>query len=85
MVTEQLIEEIFVVAASVLYGCDFLLLLWKGAQNECMLLKYFYSFSAAELNNIESEDEIQKFSCEESNYGDSNDEDIEQMYIWQVK
>ena len=49
------------------------------------LLKYFYSFSAAELNNIESEDEIQKFSCEESNYGDSNDEDIEQMYIWQVK
>ena len=49
------------------------------------LLEYFYSFSAAELNNIESEGEIQKFSCEESNYGDSNDEDIEQMYIWQVK
>ena len=70
MITEQLIEEIFVVAASVLYGCDFLLLLWKGAQNECMLLKYFYSFSAAELNNIESEDEVfaQEFSCEESDF-----------------
>ena len=34
----------------------------------CALLKYFYSFSTAELNNIESEDEVfaQKFSCEES-------------------
>ena len=51
------------------------------------LLKYFYSFSAAELNNIESEDEVfaQEFSCEESDYGDSDDEDIEQLYIWQVK
>ena len=49
------------------------------------LLEYFYTFSAAELNNIESEDEIQKFSCEESDYGDSNDEDIEKLYIWQVK
>ena len=51
------------------------------------LLKYFYSFSAAELNNIESEDEVfaQEFSCEECNYGDSNDEDIEQLYTWQVK
>ena len=38
------------------------------------LLKYFYSFSAAELNNIESEDEVfvQEFSCEESDYGDSD-------------
>ena len=29
------------------------------------LLKYFYSFSAEELNNIESEDEVfaQEFSC----------------------
>ena len=27
-------------------------------QNECALLKYFDSFSAAELNNIESEDEV---------------------------
>ena len=51
------------------------------------LFKYFYSFSAAELNNIESEDEVfaQGFSCEESDYGDSDDEDIEQLYIWQVK
>ena len=51
------------------------------------LLEYFYSFSAAELNNIESEDEVfvQEFSCEESDYGDSDDEDIEQLYIWQVK
>ena len=51
------------------------------------LLKYFYSFSAAELNNIESEEEVfaQEFSYEESDYGDSNDEDIEQLYIWQVK
>ena len=51
------------------------------------LLKYFYSFSAAELNNIESENDVfaQEFSCEESDYGDSDDEDIEQLYIWQVK
>ena len=45
---------------------------------ELYLLKYFYSFSAGELNNIESEDEVfvQEFSCEESDYGDSDDEDI---------
>ena len=49
------------------------------------LLEYFYSFSAAGLVNIESEDEVQKFSYEESDYGDSDDEDIEQLYIWQVK
>ena len=42
------------------------------------LLKYFYYFSAAELNNIESEDGVlvQEFSYEESDYGDSDDEDI---------
>ena len=42
------------------------------------LLKYFCSFSAVELNNIESEDEVfaQEFSHEESDYGDSDDEDI---------
>ena len=42
------------------------------------LLKYFYSFSSAELNNIESEDEdfAQEFSYEKSNYEDSDDEDI---------
>ena len=51
------------------------------------LLKYFYSFSTAELNNIESEDEVfaQEFSCEESDYGESDDEYIEQLYICQVK
>ena len=42
------------------------------------LLKYFYSFSSGELNNIESEDEdfAQEFSYEKSNYEDSDDEDI---------
>ena len=51
------------------------------------LLKYFYSFSAVEVNNIESEDEVfaQEFSCKESDYGDNDDEDIEQLYIWQIK
>ena len=51
------------------------------------LLKYFYSFSAAELNNIEIEDKVfaQEISCQESDYGDSDDEDIEQLHIWQVK
>ena len=46
-------------------------------QNECLLLKYFHSFSAAKLNNIESEDDVfaQEFSYEQSDYGDSNDED----------
>ena len=65
-------------AAFNLYGCGFLLLLWKGAQNECALLKYFYSFSAAELNNIGSEDDVfaQECSCEESDFRDSDDEYI---------
>ena len=50
------------------------------------ILKYF-PFSDAELNRIESHDEVfaQEFSCEESDYGGSDDEDIEQLYIWQVK
>ena len=40
------------------------------------LIKYF-SFSAAVLNNIESVDEVfaQKYSYEESDYGDSDDDD----------
>ena len=40
------------------------------------ILKYFYSFSAAELNSIESEDDIftLEFSDEESD-NDSDDED----------
>ena len=51
------------------------------------LLKCFCSFSAAELNNIVSEDEVfaQEFSYKESDYGDSDDENIEQLCIWQVK
>ena len=51
------------------------------------LLKYFYSFSVAELNSIDSEDEVfaQEFSYEESDYEDSDDKDIEQLCIWQVK
>ena len=42
------------------------------------LLKYFYSFSAAELNNIEREGRsfCLGFSCKESDYGDRNDENI---------
>ena len=51
------------------------------------IVSYFYSFSAAELNNIESEDKVfaQEFSYEESDYGDRDDEDIYQMHSWQVK
>ena len=47
-----------------------LIAIMKRAQNECILLKYFYSFSTAELNSIESEDEAfaQEFSCEESDF-----------------
>ena len=46
------------------------------------VLNCFYSFSVAELDNIESEDEVfaQEFSYEGSDYEDSN----ERMYIWQV-
>ena len=42
------------------------------------LLKCFYSFSAAELNNIESQEDVfaQGFSFEENDYGDRDDEDI---------
>ena len=65
--------------AFVLYGCGFLLLLWKGAQNDvhCNSIVFLF-FSAAELNNIESEEEVftQEFSHEESDFWDSDDEDI---------
>ena len=49
-------------------------------------LKYFYSFSAAELDNIGSEDEVftQEFSLKERNY-EEDDEDTEQLYIRQDK
>ena len=64
-------------AAFSLYGCAFLLLLWKWAQKECALLKYFYFFSTAELNNIESEEVFaQEFSCEESDFWDCDEEYI---------
>ena len=43
-----------------------------------VLLKYFYSFSAAQLNNFESEDQVfaQEFSHKKSSYRKSDDEDI---------
>ena len=42
------------------------------------LLKYIYYFSAAELNNSDSEGEVfaEEFSYDESGYGDTDDEDI---------
>ena len=49
---------------SILYGCGFLSLLWKGVQNtaycNCIVSTSLsiYSFTAAELNNIESEVEV---------------------------
>ena len=60
-------------AAFNLYGFGFLLLLWKGAQNKCGTER-----TTAELNNIESEDEVfaQEFSCEESDFWDCDDEYI---------
>ena len=41
----------------------------KGLRTNA-LVKYFYSFSAAELNNIESENDVfaQEFSCEENGF-----------------
>ena len=42
------------------------------------IVSYFYSFSAVELNNIVSEDEVfaQEFSYKESDFWDSDDEGI---------
>ena len=67
---KSFIKEKFFVAAFNLYGCGFLLLLSKGAQNECPLLKYFYSFSAVERNNTQSENDVfaKEFSCEERDF-----------------
>ena len=44
----------------------------KGCRTNA-LLKYFYSFSTAELNNIEGEGEVfaQEFSCKESDFWDN--------------
>ena len=42
------------------------------------IVSYFYSFSVAGMINIEREDELfaQEFSYEESDFWDSDDEDI---------
>ena len=42
------------------------------------IASYFHSFSAAELNNIQSVDEVfaQEYSYEENDFWDSNDEHI---------
>ena len=55
--------------------CPNIVWFWKSGYSRS-ILKYFYSFSAAELNSIESEDDIftQEFSDEESD-NDSDDED----------
>ena len=49
---------------------------WKLGYSRS-ILKLFYSFSAAELNSIDSEDDIfaQEFLDEEYDYGDSDDEE----------
>ena len=93
LVHEFSLADIFL--NSVLCGCGFLLLLYfflLVCRAMCTaivsyLLKYFYSFSVAELNNIESEDEVfvLELSCKESDYGGSDDEDTEQLYIRQAK
>ena len=74
-------------------GIFFLIPFYKAAASYCYyekerrttgtavvsyLLKYFYSSSSAELNNIDSEDEVftKEFSHEQSDYGDSDDGDI---------
>ena len=60
-----------------LHGYGFLLILWKGAQNEYSL-SIFIFFSAAQLNNIDSEDEVfaKEISCEESDFWNSDNEYI---------
>ena len=54
--------------------CPNIVWFWKSGYSRS-ILKYFYSFSAAELNSIKSEDNIfaQEFSDEESD-DDSDDE-----------
>ena len=43
---------------SVLHGCGFLLLFWRGAQNDAHCSCIVPPFSSAELNNIESGDKV---------------------------
>ena len=47
-----------------------LIVIIKRGQNECALLKYFYSFLAAELNDTQSENDVfaKEFSCEERDF-----------------
>ena len=40
-----LLKKFFLVAASVLYGCGFLLLLCKGVQNECAPQVFLFFFN----------------------------------------
>ena len=48
------------------------------------LLKYFYSLTTAGLRDIESESKVfvEEFPWKEIDYGDSEDEVIEQLYTW---
>ena len=57
--------------------CPNIVWFWKSGYLRS-ILKHFYSFPVAELHSIESEDEFfpQEFSDKDSNYGDSDDEDI---------
>ena len=57
--------------------CPNIVWFWKSGYPGS-ILKYLHSFSAAELNSIESEENVfvQEFPDEESDYGDSDDEDI---------
>ena len=57
--------------------CPNIVWFWKSGYSRS-ILKYFYSFSAAELKSIESEDDVfaQEFSDKESDYGNGDDEDI---------
>ena len=77
------LQKKFFVPASILFGSGFLCYYEKVRSTmrsaiASYLLKYIYYFSAAELNNIDSEGEVfaEEFSYDESGYGDTDDEDI---------
>ena len=57
--------------------CPNIVWFWTSGYSRSKL-KYFYSFSAAELNSIESQDKVfaQEFWDKGSDYADSDDEDI---------
>ena len=56
--------------------CPNIVWFWKSGYSRS-ILKYFYSFSTAELNSIESEDDIfaKEFSDEESDDYSDDEED----------